>query len=210
MYFCLSVSHSFKLEHLRFEQKVQSDKQREKQAEWERRNNRSSRQDAMKKRGVEWITQVGEGCIRRKTERELAKGPSNNRRKGTNTERRRRAKSKRQKRRKRRRKRGHLCAAPALLPLLLLQLCVLHSQLEAGQLGHERLVTHMERVRDGELERAETQEKGNDGGRGEKEMRRKKRRAGKKSGESKPQRGVTRRRRRGDTEWRRERRKEAL
>lgn len=47
----------------------------------------------------------------------------------------------------------HLCAAPALLPVLLLQLCVLHSQLEAGQLGHERLVTHMERIRDGELER---------------------------------------------------------
>lgn len=50
----------------------------------------------------------------------------------------------------------HLCAAPALLPVLLLQLCVLHSQLEAGQLGHERLVTHMERVRDRELERADT------------------------------------------------------
>lgn len=49
-------------------------------------------------------------------------------------------------------KRRHLCAAPALLPVLLLQLHVLHSQLEAGQLGHERLVTHMERVRDGELE----------------------------------------------------------
>lgn len=87
--------------------------------------------------------------------------------KGTNTEKRRRAKSERQKRRKRRRrKRRHLCAAPVLLPLLLLQLCVLHSQLEAGQLGHERLVTHMERVRDRELERAETQEEGNDGGRG--------------------------------------------
>lgn len=64
-----------------------------------------------------------------------------------------------------RRKRRHLCAAPALLPVLLLQLCVLHSQLEAGQLGHERLVTHMERIRDGELERAEAQEGGNDGGR---------------------------------------------
>lgn len=64
-------------------------------------------------------------------------------------------KSKRQKRQKRR----HLCAAPALLPVLLLQLCVLHSQLEAGQLGHERLVTHMERVRDGELERAESHRK---------------------------------------------------
>lgn len=51
--------------------------------------------------------------------------------------------------------RRHLCAAPALLPVLLLQLCVLHSQLEAGQLGHERLVTHMERVRDRELERGE-------------------------------------------------------
>ena len=84
----------------------------------------------------------------------------------------------RQKRRKRRRKRRHLCAAPALLPLLLLQLCVLHSQLEAGQLGHERLVTHMERVRDRELERAETQEEGRD--RGDLEMRRKNRRAGKK------------------------------
>lgn len=56
-------------------------------------------------------------------------------------------------------KRRHLCAAPALLPVLLLQLCVLHSQLEAGQLGHERLVTHMERVRDGELERAESHRK---------------------------------------------------
>lgn len=55
--------------------------------------------------------------------------------------------------RKSARKRRHLCAAPALLPVLLLQLCVLHSQLEAGQLGHERLVTHMERIRDGELER---------------------------------------------------------
>lgn len=87
-------------------------------------------------------------------------------------------KSKRQKRRKRGRKRRHLCAAPALLPLLLLQLCVLHSQLEAGQLGHKRLVTHMERVRDRELERAEAQEEGNDGG--DSEMRRKKRRAGKK------------------------------
>lgn len=49
-------------------------------------------------------------------------------------------------------RKGHLCAAPALLPVLLLQLCVLHSQLEAGQLGHERLVTHMERIRDGELQ----------------------------------------------------------
>lgn len=29
---------------------------------------------------------------------------------------------------------------------------MLHSQLEAGQLGHERLVTHMERIRDGELQ----------------------------------------------------------
>lgn len=56
-------------------------------------------------------------------------------------------------RRQKRRKRRHLCATPALLPVLLLQLRVLHSQLEAGQLGHERLVTHMERVRDGELER---------------------------------------------------------
>lgn len=64
-------------------------------------------------------------------------------------------KSGRQKRKKRRRKRRHLCAAPALLPVLLLQLCVLHSQLEAGQLGHERLVTHMKRVRDRELEREE-------------------------------------------------------
>lgn len=73
-------------------------------------------------------------------------------------------KSKRKRRKKRRRKRRHLCAAPALLPLLLLQLCVLHSQLEAGQLGHERLVTHMERVRDRELERAEAQEEGNDRG----------------------------------------------
>lgn len=54
-----------------------------------------------------------------------------------------------------RRKRRHLCAAPVLLPLLLLQLRVLHSQLEAGQLGHERLVTHMERVRDRELQRSE-------------------------------------------------------
>lgn len=72
--------------------------------------------------------------------------------------------NKRQKRRKRRRKWRHLCAAPALLPVLLLQLCVLHSQLEAGQLGHERLVTHMERIRDRELERAETQEESNDGG----------------------------------------------
>lgn len=52
-------------------------------------------------------------------------------------------------------KKGHLCAAPALLPVLLLQLCVLHRQLEAGQLGHERLVTHTERVRDGELQREE-------------------------------------------------------
>lgn len=65
---------------------------------------------------------------------------------------------------RKKRKRRHLCAPPALLPLLLLQLCVLHSQLEAGQLGHERLVTHMERVRDGELERAEAQEAGNDKG----------------------------------------------
>lgn len=55
---------------------------------------------------------------------------------------------------KSKRQRRHLCAAPALLPVLLLQLCVLHSQLEAGQLGHERLVTHMERIRDGELEGA--------------------------------------------------------
>lgn len=59
---------------------------------------------------------------------------------------------------KSRRKRRHLCAAPALLPVLLFQLCVLHSQLEAGQLGHERLVTHMERVRDGELERGRQEE----------------------------------------------------
>lgn len=62
-------------------------------------------------------------------------------------------------RRKSGRKRRHLCAAPALLPVLLLQLCVLHSQLEAGQLGHERLVTHMERVRDGELERERTEDR---------------------------------------------------
>lgn len=47
--------------------------------------------------------------------------------------------------------RGHLCAAPALLPVLLLLLCVFHCQLQAGQLGHERLVTHTERIRDGEL-----------------------------------------------------------
>jgi len=59
---------------------------------------------------------------------------------------------------KSRRKRRHLCAPPALLPVLLLQLCVLHSQLEAGQLGHERLVTHMERVRDRELERGRQEE----------------------------------------------------
>lgn len=64
--------------------------------------------------------------------------------------------------------------------MLLLQLCVLHSQLEAGQLGHERLVTHMERVRDGELERAETQEEGNDGGRFRDEEGTERRRAGKK------------------------------
>lgn len=77
-----------------------------------------------------------------------------------------------------RRKRRHLCAAPALLPVLLLQLCVLHSQLEAGQLGHERLVTHMERIRDGELEREQRHRKGVMTG-GDLEMRRKKRRRGK-------------------------------
>lgn len=44
--------------------------------------------------------------------------------------------------------------------MLLLQLRVLDSQLEAGQLGHERLVTHMERVRDRELER--DRKRGND------------------------------------------------
>lgn len=63
-------------------------------------------------------------------------------------------------------RRGHLCAAPALLPVLLLQLCVLHSQLEAGQLGHERLVTHMERVRDGELRTEKGRVKGGGGGGG--------------------------------------------
>lgn len=74
-------------------------------------------------------------------------------------------KSRRQKKSKRRRKRRHLCAAPALLPMLLLQLRVLDSQLEAGQLGHERLVTHMERVRDRELERDErARKRGNDRG----------------------------------------------
>lgn len=49
-----------------------------------------------------------------------------------------------------------------LLPVLLLQLRVLDSQLEVGQLGHERLVTHMERVRDRELER--DRKRGNDRG----------------------------------------------
>lgn len=43
--------------------------------------------------------------------------------------------------------------------MLLLQLCVLHSQLEAGELGHERLVTHMERVRDRQLEREQRERK---------------------------------------------------
>lgn len=80
---------------------------------------------------------------------------------------------------KSRRKRRHLCAAPALLPVLLLQLCVLHSQLEAGQLGHERLVTHMERIRDGELERERgRQEEGNDGGRRRAENKEKRARHG--------------------------------
>lgn len=112
-------------------------------------------------------------------------------------------------RRQERRKRRHLCATPALLPMLLLQLRVLDSQLEAGQLGHERLVTHMERVRDRELERERGQEESNDGERF-RDVKRKEER--KKSEESKPQRGVRREeeRRRRVKEGEEERRKEAL
>lgn len=92
-----------------------------------------------------------------------------------------------------RRKRRHLCAAPALLPMLLLQLCVLDSQLEAGQLGHERLVTHMERVRDRELERERRQEESNDGERfrdvKRKEERKKVKRASRREGLVEKRRG---------------------
>lgn len=47
---------------------------------------------------------------------------------------------------------GHLGTPPALLPLLLLQLSVLHCELQAGQLAHEGLVAHMQRGRDGQLQ----------------------------------------------------------
>lgn len=50
------------------------------------------------------------------------------------------------------RKKRHLSGPPSLLPVLLLHLSVLYSDLQARELGHERLVTHMERVRDRELE----------------------------------------------------------
>lgn len=46
---------------------------------------------------------------------------------------------------------GHLGTPPALLPLLLLQLSVLHCELQAGQLAHEGLVAHMQRGGDGQL-----------------------------------------------------------
>lgn len=54
MYFCLSVSHSLKLEHLRFEQKSSGGQTKRPTSRIrERRNNRSSRQDTKKRRGGE-------------------------------------------------------------------------------------------------------------------------------------------------------------
>lgn len=47
----------------------------------------------------------------------------------------------------------HLSGPTTLLPALLLNLSVLDCELQARELGHERLVTHMERVRDRELDR---------------------------------------------------------
>lgn len=47
----------------------------------------------------------------------------------------------------------HLSGPTTLLPALLLNLIVLDRELQARELGHERLVTHMKRVRDRELDR---------------------------------------------------------
>lgn len=47
----------------------------------------------------------------------------------------------------------HLSGPTTLLPALLLNLSVLDCELQARELGHERLVTHMKRIRDRELDR---------------------------------------------------------
>lgn len=44
--------------------------------------------------------------------------------------------------------RGHLQASAALLPLLPLHLQLLHRQPQTRQLSHQRLVTHVKRIRD--------------------------------------------------------------